>query len=125
FVRVTHLPLDWALLILHVASIYFLLLGCLRLARFVFRSELAPWGGVALVAGLLTIPVAGTALYIFDEYLNPRSISVPALVFLVVAAYERKWVLCAALAVFAAAIHPLMAAFGIAYVTLSLGLGYV
>jgi hypothetical protein len=120
FVRATHLPLDWALLVLHLLSIFFLLFGCLRLGRFVFRSSVAPWGGVALVAALLTIPVAGTALYIFDEYLNPRSISVPALLFLVVAAYERRWVMCGALAIFAAAIHPLMAAFGIAYVLLSL-----
>ena len=125
FVRITHLPLEVALLVLHLLSIFFLLMGCLRLGRFVFRSKLAPWGGVALVAGLLTIPVAGTALYIFDEYLNPRSISVPALLFLVVAAYERRWIVCALLAVFAAAIHPLMAAFGIAYVLLSLALGYI
>ena len=124
FVRVTHLPLEVALLILHLLSIFFLLMGCVRLGRFVFRSKLAPWGGVALVAGLLTIPVAGTALYIFDEYLNPRSISVPALLFMVVAAYERRWIMCAVLAIFAAAIHPLMAAFGIAYVTISLLLGY-
>lgn len=120
FVRITHLPLDWALLVLHLTSIFFLLLACLKIGRFVFREKLAAWGGVALVAGLLTIPVAGTALYIFDEYLNPRSISVPALLFLVMAAYERRWILCGVLAIFAAAVHPLMAAFGISYTILSL-----
>jgi hypothetical protein len=119
FVRISHMPLEWALLALHLITIFFLLLGCLRLGRFVFRSALAPWGGVALVAGLLTIPVAGTALYIFDEYLNPRSISVPAVLFLVVASYERRWLTCVLLAIFAAAIHPLMAAFGISFVVLS------
>ena len=98
FVRVSHLPLDWALLALHVITIFFLLLGCLRLGRFVFRSALAPWGGVALIARTPAIPVAGTALYIFDEYLNPRSISVPAVLFLVVAAYERRWLMCILLA---------------------------
>lgn len=120
FVRITHLPLDWALLALHLASIFFLLLACLKIGRFVFGHNLAAWGGVALIAGLLTIPVAGTRLYILDEYLNPRSISVPALLFLVMAAYERRWVLCGLLALFAASVHPLMAAFGIAYAALSL-----
>jgi hypothetical protein len=119
FVRITHLPLDWALLALHLVTIFFLLLGCLKLGRMMFRSALAPWGGVALVAGLLTIPVAGTALYIFDEYLNPRSISVPAVLFLVIAAYQRRWIVCVLLAIFAATVHPLMAAFGIAYIVLS------
>jgi hypothetical protein len=120
FVRITHLPLAWALLALHLASIFFLLLACLKIGRFVFGHRLAAWGGVALIAGLLTIPVAGTRLYIFDEYLNPRSISVPALLFLVMASYERRWVRCALLAIFAAVVHPLMAAFGVTFAALSL-----
>jgi hypothetical protein len=119
-VRVTHVPLDWTLLVLHVLTVFALLFACLRIGQYVFRSRLAAWGGVALVAGLLTIPVAGTRLYIFDEYLNPRSISVPALLFLVLAAYARRWAMCALLAAFAALVHPLMAAFGLAYVVLSL-----
>jgi len=122
FVRISHLPFDWALLLLHLASIFFLLFGCLSLGRLIFRSPRAAWAGTALVAVLLTIPVAGTALYIFDEYLNPRSVSVPALLFMVITGYRRRWIPCALLAVFAAAVHPLMAAFGITYVALSFAL---
>src|SRR4051812_40922734 len=31
FVRLSHLPLDWALLTLHLVTIFFLLLGCLKI----------------------------------------------------------------------------------------------
>ena len=125
FVRITHLPLDWALLALHLITIFALLFACLRIGRMLFKNPLTAWGGVALIAGLLTIPVAGTALYIFDEYLNPRSISVPAVLFLVIAAYERRWIAALLLAAFAAVIHPLMAAFGITFVVVCLVLDQI
>ena len=69
-VRITHLPLDWAIFLWHFACIFLLLLGCWRISRICFRDGRAPWGSVALVAALLTIPVAGTALYIMDQYLE-------------------------------------------------------
>jgi hypothetical protein len=73
---------------------------------------------VALVASLLTIPVAGTALYIMDEYLNTRSLSAPAVLFILINTVEKKFLRAAAWAVFTAAIHPLMAVFGLSYAAL-------
>ena len=74
-VRFSHLPFDWVILLWHVACVFGLLLGCWRVSRACFRQPLAPWGSVALVAALLTIPVAGTALYIMDQYLTTRDLS--------------------------------------------------
>ena len=41
---------------------------------------------------LLTIPVAGTALYIMDQYLNPRNLAAFAVIFAVARTLEKKYV---------------------------------
>lgn len=115
-VRVTHLPLDWVLLVWHALSIFFLLLGCWHVGRLCFQDHIAQWGGVALVAALLTLPVAGTSLYLMDQYLTPRSLSTPAVIFIVVYALERKFLKMTLLAALTAAIHPLMVVFGSCFV---------
>ena len=88
--RLIHLPLEWVLLGWHIACILLLLAGCWRLGNACFRSQRAAWGGSILVAGLLTIPVAGTALYIMDQYVNPRSFSTATAVWIMVSALERN-----------------------------------
>jgi hypothetical protein len=119
-IRISHLPLDWALLVGQWFSIFLLLLGCWHLGRLAFRDALARWGSVVLIAALLTIPVAGTALYIMDEYLSTRSFSTPAVLFILINAVERKFVRTLLWSIFAVLIHPLMAVFGVAYVVLFL-----
>jgi hypothetical protein len=117
-VRITHLPLDWAIFLWHFACIFLLLLGCWRISRICFRDGRAPWGSVALVAALLTIPVAGTALYIIDQYLNPRDMSTAAIILLLAEAMKRRFVLAGIGMGLIAAIHPLMSVFGIALLAL-------
>ena len=108
FVRVTHLPFEVALLLWHLASIFLLLLGTWRLSGLCFPSTRARLGSVALVAGLLSLPVAGTALYIMDQYLNPRNLAAFAAIFAVAATLESKYVRALLWLVFAASVHPLM-----------------
>jgi hypothetical protein len=107
-VRLTHLPVATGLFLWHVASIFLLLLGCLELSSLFFSSERARWGGVCLVAALLTIPVAGTALYIMDQYLNPRNLAAFAGIFMLVRTLEKKYLRAVLWLFFAAAMHPLM-----------------
>ena len=111
-VRFTHLSLGTTMLLWHLLSIFLVLLACWKLASLCFDETAARWAGVALVAALLTIPVAGTALYIMDEYLNPRSLALFAALFAIAGALQRKYMVAALWIVFAAAIHPLMAIFG-------------
>jgi len=106
--RITHLPLNTGLFIWHLISIFLLLLACFELSALLFSSEVARWGGVCLVASLLTIPVAGTALYILDQYLNPRNLAALASVFVVVRVLETKYLRAALWLAFAACVHPLM-----------------
>jgi hypothetical protein len=113
-VRITHLPFDYVIFIWHFACIFLFLLGCWRVARICFRDERAPWGSVALVAALLTIPVAGTALYIMDQYLSPRDLSTAGIMLVLAEALRGRFVRVAIGIVVIAALHPLMAAFGVA-----------
>lgn len=119
-VVVTHLPLDVCMLLLHIGFIFLLLYAALRLARMMFDSSRAQWGAVAMVAGLLTLPIAGTRLYLMDEYFNPRSVSLPLVLLLIADSYQKRWLRCVAWTVIAGCIHPLMIVFGITYVVLSM-----
>lgn len=122
----THWPMPAGLFVWHVTSIFFLLLACWELAGLLFgngrpANPRARWGAVCLVAALLTIPVAGTALYIFDQYLNPRNLAAVAAIFAVARTLGRKYVQAALWLAFAACVHPLMAAFACSFCFLLLG----
>jgi hypothetical protein len=137
-VRVTHLPLPWAAFLWQLVSIFLLLAASWRLASALFESDLegcptprarcdewafdkevARWSAVALMAALLTLPIAGTALYILDQFLNPRNLAAFAALFAVAEVLHRKsgrrygraalWLL------FAAVMHPFMATFAILF----------
>jgi len=109
--RITHLPFETGLLLWHFASVLLFLAACWQLTGVLFSTTRARWAGVALVAALLTIPVAGTALYILDQYLNPRNLAAFAAVFAVTRTLEKKYLRMLIWLAFAAVVHPLMAAF--------------
>jgi hypothetical protein len=123
--RVSHLPMEVGLFLWHVGSIFLLLLACRQLSGLLFPNERpsserpptarARWGGVCLVAALLTIPVAGTALYIMDQYLNPRNLAAFGAIFAVAGILEKKYVRVALWVLFAGIVHPLMAAFALSF----------
>jgi hypothetical protein len=114
-VKLSYLPLPWVAFLWQIASIFLLLAGTWRLTAALFEGERACWAAAALMATLLTLPVAGTALYIFDQYLNPRNLAAFAALFAVESVLRRKYAAQALWLVFAAAIHPLMASFAIAF----------
>jgi hypothetical protein len=124
-VRATHLPLPWAAFLWHLVSIFLLLAASWRLASALFQPESsesesledkwARWAAVALMAALLTLPIAGTALYILDQYLNPRNLAAFAALFAVAEVLHRKHGRAVLWLVFAAAVHPLMASFAIGF----------
>lgn len=117
-VRLSHLPLDWVLFIGQLASIFLLLLGCWKIACKCFPSPSGRWGAVGLVAALLTLPIASTALYILDQYLDPRSLAAFAFVFAIVAVLDKKYTRAGLWLVFTALVEPLMAVFAVSYAVL-------
>jgi hypothetical protein len=114
-VKLSHLSLPWVAFLWQIASIFLLLVATWRLAAVLFEEEGARWAAAALMATLLTLPVAGTALYIFDQYLNPRNLAAFAALFAVEGALRHKYGALALCLLFAAAVHPLMASFAIAF----------
>ena len=118
----THLRLDVLLLLWQLASIYLLLLACWQLSGKCFSDHSARWAGVVLIAGLLILPVAGTALYIVDPYVNPRNLAAFAAIFCIVNLLEQKFLRAGLWLAFAAAVHPLMSVFVFSYCILLVGL---
>ena len=115
WVRVTHMPLAWAELLGQFLAAFFLLWGCWRIARQCFASAAGQWAGVALVGALFSLPVAGTALYIVDQYLHPRAIATGLILAAIVAILERRVALGSVLLAAAVVMHPIMGAFGVSY----------
>src|SRR5436190_3536368 len=111
-VRITHLRLEWMLLAWHFVCIFMLLFACWRLGGICLGTARAAWGGAALVAALLTMPIAGTALYIMDQYLSTRSFSTAMVMWIVLSTLEKKYLRAAGWVVVTVLIHPLMACFG-------------
>ena len=110
-IRLSHLPPATVMLLWHLATIFAFLYACFRVARLCFREKHAVWCGVALVASLLTLPVAGTALYIMDQYVTTRSFSTAASMLALASILERRYATGAVWVVFTMAVHPLMSLF--------------
>jgi hypothetical protein len=111
FARVTRLPVDWTVFLWHVASLYLLLLGCLRVSKRCFPTPSAQWAATSLVAAMLTLEVAATLLFLADNYFHPRTLATGALLFALAAVLDRSWLALGWLAA-AALMHPTMAAAG-------------
>ncbi len=116
--RTTRIPLDYLLLLTHLASIFLFLLACLALARRIFASSAAQWTAVLLAAALFTLPLAGTTLMLMDPYVTARSFSTPLSLFALAAALDRRWIRTALLLTLTALIHPLMAFYAGAFIVL-------
>jgi len=114
-VRMSHLRVETAVFVWQVTSIFLLLFACWHLSARCFSHPLSRWAGVALVAVLLTLPIAGTALYIMDQYFNPRNLSAFAAIFAIVKVMDKTYIQAAVFLIFAGAIHPLMSVFVLSF----------
>lgn len=128
-VRFSHLPLMMVMLLLHAASVWATLYAAWLIARRCFARSEACYGAVALLALLLTVPVAGTSLMLMDPYVSARSISTPCGLFALVGVIDMArrmsrgekarmggMMLCFGSLLFASVVHPLMAVYAFACV---------
>lgn len=110
--RLSHAPIEWSMLLWFAFAQYLLLWAGYQLAERCFRTDTARWAGVGMLATLLNLPVAGTALTVADSYLTARSLSTPLILMAVTCLLGRRtyaagfWLLGAFL------IHPQMAIYG-------------
>ncbi len=110
--KLTRLPIDLVIFMWHVAGIFLLFLAAWRLACACFHGDPARWGGVILLAGVLSVPVAGTALVIMDPYVTARTLSTPATLFAIACYVANKPKSALAWLAAAALIHPQMSIYG-------------
>ena len=115
FIRATHIPVSFAAIFWQFLSIVLILGACWSIARRLFDDQRAQWAGVAMVAAMFTLPVAGTALNLADQHLHPRNV-VTALILLAISRVlaHQRWQ-AAALLTLAFLMHPIMAALGISF----------
>ena len=123
-VRATHLRLGTILLGLYVVTTFATLLAAWMLAARAGANFAGQAGAAALLACWLTIPIAGTSLMLMDPYVTARSLSTPLVLFALAWALDglhgcrRGWIACSVALAVSAALHPLMAGYGIAAVLL-------
>ena len=118
--RIGHMSLPWTLFLWQVASFFLFILACWKLLEKLFKNPVASWAGVGLIVVLATMPVAGTALYSMDPFLNPRNIIAFAQVFAVLRILERRYLQASLFLIFGFSIHPLMTAFAATFCLLVL-----
>ncbi len=120
--RITHVPLEWVLLALYAGCIWATLYAAWMFAALCTTRLAGRLGAVALLACWLTLPIAGTSLMLFDPYLTARSIATPLILAAIawVMGGPRRWAPATAALIAAAAMHPLMAVYGLAAIVVLL-----
>jgi hypothetical protein len=115
FVRWTSIPVAATELLWQFASLALIVFGCWSIARKLFPEARAQWAGVAMVSAMFTLPVAGTALFLVDQHLHPRTLAT-GLILLAVSRIlaNRPWQALPFL-LLAFVLHPIMGAMGISF----------
>jgi len=125
-VHLSHASLAGVLFAVHCISFWAMLFAAGLLAAQCFASRTARAGAVTLLAVWMTLPVAGTSLMLMDPYVTARSLSGPCVLLALAGALafmrpqsgsqKERWggiALCIAALAAAAAMHVLMAAYGL------------
>lgn len=115
FVRITHIPVPWAELLGQLLAIFLIMWACQKIAGRFFERPEVRWAGMAMMAAMLTLPVAGTAIYIADQHLHPRNLATAFILLAVDRILAKKRWHAVPLLAAAFAMHPLMAAFGFSF----------
>jgi hypothetical protein len=115
FIHWTRIPVGITEFVWQFCSIALIIFGCWCLARSLFAEDEAHWGGVAMITAMLTLPVAGTALYLADQHLHPRNLSAGIILVAVSRIMAGKRWHAVPLLLLSFVIHPIMAALGISF----------
>jgi hypothetical protein len=120
--RATHLPLSLVLVITNLISIALTLIGARALLLRITTNERAQLAGIATLAAVWTVPVAGTSLLLMDPYVTARSLSTPLSLWAVAFALDdwrtnqRSISGCILAITLAAGFHPLMAGYTLGFI---------
>ena len=115
FVHWTGIPVASTELLWQLGSVTLIVFACWSIARKLFAEERAQWAGVAMVASMLTLPVAGTALNLADQHLHPRNVATAVILLAISRVLAGKRWQAVPLLLLSFVLHPIMAALGISF----------
>jgi hypothetical protein len=115
FIRLTSIPVAVAELLWQGIAIAWILFCCRGIARQLFQEEWAQWAGVAMVGAMFTLPVGGTALFLVDQHLHPRTLATALILVAVWLVLAGKRLLTVPVLVLSLFLHPIMALFGASF----------
>ncbi len=115
FVRTTGISVAWVELLGQLLCIFLILWACHSIAQRLFNTAAGQWSAVAMVAAMLTLPVAGTALFLVDQHLHPRTVATALILLAAAKIFEAKCGPAFVLLALAGLMHPLMAAMGTSF----------
>lgn len=114
-IHATGISVGMAELLGQLVSLVLIIYASWSILSALFEETTSRWGGIAMLSATLTLPVAGTALYLADQYLHPRN-PATALILCAVASIlaGREWQTLPLLVV-SFLLHPLMGGMGISF----------
>lgn len=89
--RVLHAPVDWTVFVYYLGSLLVFYSGLWALAARLLPGFEARLGGMLLVGALLTLPIAGTCIFITDQHLHPRTLATALILFAAAKLSPRSW----------------------------------
>jgi hypothetical protein len=123
-VRLLHAPVDWTVFVYYLGTLLAFYAGAWALSARLFPGFRGRLGGMLLLVALLTLPVAGTCIFIADQHLHPRTLATALILFAAARlapredaaqAGVRDYALAALLMAGAALIHVQMAFYGLLF----------
>ena len=118
-VKSLHLPLEDLLLAMQILTTWLLLYACWGLAKRSFDRREEQWAALLLAAVCLSVPVAGSSLFMMDPYVTGRSFSTPLSLLALTACLDRKLLRAWLLLVLIGLFHPLMMVYAAFFVLLA------
>jgi hypothetical protein len=115
YVRATGMPLAWSELLWQFIAIALILWACWSIASRLFSSPAARWAGVGAVSAMLTLPVAGSGIYLADQYLHPRNLASALILFAAARILAGKPLVAIPLVAGAFLLHPMMGTYGTSF----------
>jgi hypothetical protein len=109
--RLTHLSIDWTILLWYVACLFGMIASCWLIASAFFTSSRARWSAALVVTAVLAMPAANTSLLLCDPYLTARSFSTPLTLIALGGLLQRRYALAGATALLTGLFHPQMVAY--------------
>ena len=89
--RVIHAPVDYTVFVYYLGTLLLFYAGLWAVAGRMFPGTKGKLGGMLLVGALLTLPVAGTGLYIVDQHLHPRTLATALILLAATQLIPKSW----------------------------------